>query len=306
MGYTLSTTAGPEGDPLRLVALIAVNNGLVLDAAHSAYRGSFSVALSNPDNPADRRALNSPVTMAITAAGASEVTPAPLDIADVGRWHAVSVMVPDFPGDTYRVAVSADPQDRGNAIELPVSKPTIQVIAAQTEIPGWGIGRTAVTVRARGLMSPEGYPVTLRNDHGQLDPMYVKLDAQGMATTSLRSDSAASTRLRVGDAGVLSEAATVVFEPPWLFLAAAIAGGLLGAFLRDKGRSHLWYALAIGVASAILMTLAYAVGIDWVSRVLSAPRLATAGEAVVFVLGAIAALVGVGALLPAPATNKDS
>jgi hypothetical protein len=136
--------------------------------------------------------------------------------------------------------------------------------------------------------------------------MYVKLDAQGMATTSLRSDSAASTRLRVGDAGVISESATVVFEPPWLFLAAAIAGGLLGAFLRGKGRSHLWYALAIGVASAILMTLAYAVGIDWVSRVLSAPRLATAGEAVVFVLGAIAALVGVGALLPATATNKDS
>jgi len=305
LGYVLSATAGAEASPVRLVALVADNTGLVLDAAHSAWRGGFSVALSNVDDPTDRRVLNTPITVAVTAAGASDVAPAPLDIADVGNWHAVRVTVPDFPGDTYRVAVSADPQDRGNAIDLPVSKPTIQVIAADAQIPGWGIGQTGITVRARGLISPEGYPVTLRNEHGSLDPSYVKLDAQGVATARLRSDSAGSTSVRVGDAGVVSESATVVFAPPWLFLAAAVTGGLLGAFIRGKGRRRVGYALAIGVASAILMTLAYAVGIDWVSRALPAVQLATSGEAVVFVLGAIAALIGVGALLPASGRGKS-
>lgn len=304
LGYVLNATTGAEASPVRLVALVANNTGLVLDAAHSAWRGGFSVALSNVDDPTDRRALNTPITVAITAAGASEVTPAPLEIADVGRWHAVRVSVPDFPGDSYRVAVSADPQDRGNAIELPVSRPTIQVIAADAQIPGWGIGKTTITVRARGLISPEGYPVTLRSDHGSLDPAYVKLDAQGVATANLRSDTAASATVRVGDAGVSSEPASVTFEAPWWFLAAAVAGGLLGAFIRGRGRRRVWHALAIGVASALLMTLAFAVGIDWVSRVLPTSRIATTGLAVVAVLGAIGALVGVGVLLPASGKGK--
>ena len=54
------------------------------------------------------------------------------------------------------------------------------------------------------------------------------------------------------------------------------------------------------------MTLAYAVGIDWVSRALPAAHLATSGEAVVFVLGAIAALLGVGVLLPAGGGEKGA
>ena len=306
LGYMVSATAGAQASPVRLAALVANNTGLVLDAAHSAWSGGFSVALSNLDDPADRRPLNTPITVAITAAGASDVAPAPLSIADVGQWHAVRVTVPDFPGDSYHVSVSADPQDRGNAIDLPVMKPTIEVIAANPQITGWGIGQTELTLRARGLVTPDGYPVTLRNEHGSLDPTYVKLDAQGVATARLRSDSAGSTSVSVADAGVISQPATVVFTAPWLFLVAAIAGGLLGAFIRGKGRRRAWYALAIGVASAVLMTLAYAVGIDWVSRALPSAHLATSGEAVIFVLGAIAALLGVGVLLPASGGGKDA
>ena len=299
LGYVLSTTAGAEASPVRLAALVADNTGLVLDAAHSAWRGGFSVALSNLDDPIDRRTLTTPITVAITAAGASEVSPAPLEIGDVGRWHAVRVSVPDFPGDSYHVTVSADPQDRGNAIDLPALKPTIQITASSAQIPGWGIGQTTVTLRARGMLSPEGYPVTLRSDHGALQPAYVKLDARGVASANLRSDAATSTTVRVADTDVSSEPVTVTFEPPWSFLAAAVAGGLLGAFIRGRGRRRAWHALAIGVASALLMTLAFAVGIDWVSRVLPTSNLATTGLALVAVLGAIGALVGVGVLLPA-------
>ncbi|WP_449424996.1 hypothetical protein [Rhodanobacter lindaniclasticus] len=79
----LSTTAGAQASPVRLAAIVANNTGLLLDAAHSGWYGGFSVALSNLDDPSDRRALNTPVTVAITAAGASAVTPAPLDIADL-------------------------------------------------------------------------------------------------------------------------------------------------------------------------------------------------------------------------------
>lgn len=89
----------------------------------------------------------------------------------------------------------------------------------------------------------------------------------------------------------------VAFDAPWLFLGAALAGGLAGAFVRGRGRGRWRGALAIGVVSALIMTLAYAAGIDWPAHVLNSAGIDRSGEAVVFVLGAIGALVGVSALV---------
>ena len=90
----------------------------------------------------------------------------------------------------------------------------------------------------------------------------------------------------------------VPFTAPWWFLGAATVGGLAGAFLRGRGRKHWFKALAIGVITALVMTLAYAIGIDWPERVLDAAGIPKAAEASVFVLGAIGALIGVTALVP--------
>ncbi len=294
LSYAITASAGASGGAIRLVAVIANNTGLLFNASQSVFRGEFWVALSNAEDPSDRRALAAPITVMIAAPGASEVTPKPLVIGDVGNWHTVALTVPNPNPIPYRVGVSADPQDKGDSIDLAVLRPSAQLIPASRHVIGWGIGEVSIAVRAQG--SP-GLRVLLETDHGSLSPSSLALDSQGIGTTSLRSDAAPSTVVRVGDASVTAEPVTITFDPPWLFLLAAVLGGLIGAFIRGKGRQRWSYAALIGIASAILMTLAYAVGIDWATKVLGATQLASSGEAVVFVLGAVAALVGVSALI---------
>lgn len=297
LSYELTAPSADPGAPLHLVALVAATTGLVLDTARSAFRGEFSVALSNSDDPSDTRMPQSPIAISVTAQGAS-IQPSPLTIPDVGRWHPVTLTVPVFSGSSYRIAVSAGTQDKGNAIDLAVTQPTVQLLPASLSITGWGIGETRITLRVMGLAAPQGYGVSFSHEGGYLDPAFVQLDAQGVATTALRSDTAAQAVVRVADAGLLSQPVTIQFESPWLFIAAAVFGGLAGAFLLGKGRRRWPHALAIGICAAVVMTLAYAVGIDWVSRVINAPALAKSGVALVFVLGALAALTGVKVLVP--------
>lgn len=296
LGYTFTASQGPQAQPIRLSAVAGANIGLIFDSSRGAYSGGFEVALTNADDANDQRTLESPINILVRALGAA-IQPTPVSISDVGRWHSVTVTVPN-PVSPYMVRVSATPQDKGNEIELPISALPIQLIPASTHIIGWGIGQTPIAISVRGLQTPTSLTLALQTDRGTLNPSSVTLDNHGSASTTLRSDSAASTIIRVGNAGVASPSVTVTFDSPILFLIMAIVGGLFGAFLRGKGRDRWVSAIAIGVAAAILMTLAYAVGVDWATRVTGATHLASSGEAVVFVLGAVAALVGVSALLP--------
>lgn len=185
LSYEFTAPSAEAGAPLHLVALVLATSGLILDAANAAFRGEFAVALSNSDKPSDMRAPDSPIGITVTAPGAS-IQPSPLTIPDVGRWHPVTLTVPVFSGPTYRIAVSAGTQDTGNAIDLAVTRPTVQLLPSSSSITGWGIGETHITIRVMGLSAPEGYGVTLSHDGGYLDPAFVKLDAQGVATTALR------------------------------------------------------------------------------------------------------------------------
>lgn len=96
------------------------------------------------------------------------------------------------------------------------------------------------------------------------------------------------------------------FTSPWPFIAAAVIGGLAGAFVRGRGRRHWIKALAVGAVSAVIMTLAYAIGIDWPARLLDQAGIDYAGEAAVFVLGAIGAWVGISVLLPGRTGQADA
>ena len=61
--------------------------------------------------------------------------------------------------------------------------------------------------------------------------------------------------------------------------------------------------LAIGAVTGVVMTTAYAVGIDWVLAATRWTQLASGGEAVVFVLGVLGSLVGVRALTALDTTD---
>jgi hypothetical protein len=301
LGYQVSTRTS-SGAVVKLDAWAREGSGLSLDGSKSAYVGDFFVALVNSQQPVDHSPLAPALSVAITAIGAQAVSPEPFTIDALGKWTKASIVVRSVPGERYAVSVSADPNGKGDSLELSVTRPLISLSARSPSIVGWGIGQSTIDVRVSGMLNPDGQQVLLTGTGGvTLEP--VTLNAVGSGSTQLRSTRAAMSQIQAIQPEGQSNTLSVSFTPPWLFLAMAFLGGLAGAFLRGRGRQRWLMALAIGALSAIVMTLAYAVGVDWPSRLPGLGGLAGSGEAVVFVLGAIAALVGVSALVKPASTT---
>lgn len=295
------TTTKSDRTPVRLTAFAVGRTGLNFDVAQNTYRGTFAVALQNLDDRLDRGVLQDSVIVAVNAPGATGFKPTPIKLARLSEWNDVEVLVTDPREKKYLVSVSAGPDDPGRSLELDVSRPRAALRAASTNILGWGLGTTRLTVASRAYA---GGLVHLSADGGSLDPGSIQLDSTGNGATVLRSDASPGANVAVDPLQWEAEPLVITFRAPYFFLAAAVLGGLLGAFLRGKGRQNWAKALAIGVATAILMTVGQAVGfISWIGTALGSNTLATSGEAVVFFLGAIAALLGVSALIPA-VSNK--
>lgn len=280
--------------PLRSKLYLLDSAGLVYSGAARAFRGQVAVAFVNADKEDDQSPLPQAVSTLVRALGAT-VTPQPLEVTHFGRWYPVRIEVRS-PVAPYTVNVTAHPGDPGASATLSVVPPSLTLTAMPRRIVGFGIGKARIDVSGAGLDTPQGTPVDLSVPTGDLSPSHVQLDASGYASASLRS--AGTGQVTIAAASPFTGETTVTFSSPVFFLLAAVLGGLAGAFLRKRGRRRWGQALAVGAVTAVVMTLAYAVGIDWVARVPGAEGLAQNGEAMVFVLGAISALSGVSLMLP--------
>ena len=304
--FQVTAQNATTSQPVKLDAWARDSTGLSLDGARGVYAGNFHVALTKASDPSDHSTLASPVVIAITALGATSIEPRPIEITMLAQWHEVSIVVPNIEGETYNIAVSADPNREGDPVKLSVIHPVIRLLSTPSSIIGWGIGESTINVAARRMRRTEGFRVPLTSIHGSLGSGTVILDAAGHGAVRLRSSRDSATTIEVQSAGLISEPLEVPFDAPWFFLGLAVAGGLIGAFLHGRGRQHWVRASAIGVSTAVVMTLTYAVGIDWPARVLKNADIALAGEAVVFVLGVIGALVGVSLLVPGSDSKKPT
>ena len=292
-----------DQSPVRLTAFVARGPASCPMRRAAAIRACLPSRCKNLDAQEDRSALANPVIIAVNAPGAREFKPRPVEIRRLSEWTDVEVLVPDPREGTFKVSVSAGPGDAGSSVQLQVTRPRYALSTAATSILGWGLGTTRITVSTRGMTLPPEFTVPLTVEGGgALDPAEVKLGTGGIGVTTLRSDAFPQAMVKLADPEADAKSVTVVFRAPILFFAAAIAGGLLGAFLRGKGRKKWPRALAIGIASAVLMTVGQAVRLTaWIATALGENTLATSGEAVVFFLGAIAALIGVSTLIPGTA-----
>lgn len=298
LGFEIKAFEAGTNRLLDTTAWARDSTGLGVQGSTGHYVGLFNVALTLKSDPGDRSVLAAPVNVAVTALGAT-IDPRPVAISQLGQWFDVSIAVPDVDSDTYEISVSADPTSRGDPVPLAVMRPEARLWSTPDSVIGWGIGEATVFVEARGLKEANGLPVSLRVSNGSLGADRVTLDASGQAQVTLRSSRAPAATVEIMSTPLRGGAPLVVpFTEPWWFLGAAVLGGLAGAFLRGRGRAHWVKALAIGIVTAVVMCLAYAVGVDWPARVLATAGIPKAVEAAVFVLGAVGALVGVSALLP--------
>lgn len=285
--------AGAE-QPVRVSWYVADSSGLEYSGARQAYVGKVSVACLNADDPQDQSALPVAFSPLVTALGA-DVAPPVLEVTHFGRWYPMQLVV-RRPQAPYNVGVTLNPGTPGASTTLAFAAPRLEVSVTPQPLVGFGITKARVSVRGVGLRDPKDTPLLLSVPGADLDDDQLTLDENGFASTELRVPGLADVSVKAGDP--FEGEATIRVASPLPFLAAAVLGGLAGAFLRKRGRRRWGRALAVGAVTAVVMTMACFVGINWVDELPGAANLARSGMAVVFVLGAVSALGSVSWLLP--------
>jgi len=277
--------------PVDFEAVIMIVRGLRFQQTQQRFDGELAVALTNKAKPADRSVLSEPVKLFVNA-DADEVSPSELIVSRLADPIRVRIGVRN-PAAPFKI-VARTLLDEGDAIEMPISKPTITLEPVRSTIEGWGLGRTLVQVQASGLDNPEKFTVTLNTTQGDLSPTPVTLQNDGRGAAELRSEGMGAAVIRASGAPFQDATVTVNFKAPWIFILAALVGALLGWYVRTRGRSKSVRSALTALASALILLAAYMIGIRWLEVV---PQ-AQVGEALAFVVGAIGAYVGLKVLMP--------
>jgi hypothetical protein len=281
--------------------------GLLFDGDRQAFVGEIGVVLVNDSDPLDQSTLSPPVALLVSAPGAMDIEPGQVELNRFLQWKQVSLWVPQVEGDSFPVEITAGRVADQPQLNLAVHRPQVLLSPASRQIVGWGIGSTPVQVHITGMENPEGYVLGLSISAGEgwLDQSTVRIDAQGQGRVDIHSGMGSGVTLTVANPLFQAKALDITYRAPWSFLLAALTGGVVGAFLRQRGRAFTARALLIGAASGLVMTLAYAVGMNWLRLIGWDLALDKTGPAVVFVLGAVGSLAGVQVLVPKQETSAE-
>jgi hypothetical protein len=294
---------GPKGGVLNLAAVVEVaGGGFRLRRDAGGYEGQIFVGIEDKDNPAGRPLLGRKVQFLVTA-DADSVKPDTLEIGHANLPYKPVVIETTRPGDAVTVRIRPDFDQKAFEIALKITRPQLTIAAMPPSVQGLGLETTDLRVSVVGAVVPEGVPVSVTADGGRLSSTDPVLSAGGTATTSLRSVGLGKATVRASHP--FFEPSTpeeVTFLFPWAFAIAVTLGGAIGGVLRygipkrRKGkrvdvRPLLWHGV-FGVLTGLVVAAAYAVGIN----LLNVEPSATAGEALVFVLAALGALISTGRL----------
>jgi hypothetical protein len=235
----------------------------------------------------------------VISAPVEHVEPDALSLAETAVWKRV-VLRTAHPPETAAARVYSSVDSDGLALDIGIDRPSLSVAIDRPSIQGLGLETAEVTVSASGLPDPKEQEVELSvTRRGGLEDVIVSLNAQGFATTKLRSIRIGPTEVRARSP-LLGEAlsAPIEFEPPWAFAIAALVGGGAGAWLkrltgarRAKPGRVVGAALISGVGGSVLC----ASGINLLQLELPA----VGGEALVAGLALLFALAGLRAPKPA-------
>lgn len=282
-----------QGAAFELQPLVEVDGGGMRPQSGGGFLGRIFAAVHDAKRPGESRPLSPPIEILVTAE-VDDVEPRHISLDRTNRFTQVDLRAAS-PGDLVHVRLvpSFDPQ--GTEIEMPVLRGRLQLTVSPRRIQGLGLETARVQVLATGLPSAEGVAVALSSDRGSLDASELTLSATGVATTTIRSVTTGVATVRAEAAGLAPAEAEVRFVFPWLFLAAAILGGVVGSLIRwarteTAGRRKLWIELLVlGVLVGLVVASAYSIGINLIGF----EPAAHAGEAVVFVLSALGAYFGI-------------
>jgi hypothetical protein len=258
--------------------------GLSFSPETLAFQCTLHIGLYDRRHPGDAGPLPHPVEFLITAD--IEHNPSSIILDHLNLPYAQVSLSTRTPVEPVLVRIrpnfSSDPQ----IIELSVDRPVLKLEVSPSSISGFGLEAADITILGKDLPLEPGISLTLTTNRGKIEPINIKTNEDGIATSNLRSISLGSAQVRVDSPRFISIEREVRFRFPWLFLVAAILGGLIGS-IPKMGKFRL-KKVTIGIALGILGGVGYAVGVN----VLGFEPSVTIGEAVTFFISGICAYVG--------------
>ncbi|NHN36234.1 TIGR04086 family membrane protein [Pseudomaricurvus alcaniphilus] len=281
--------------------IVRVLNALQYDEGKRQFSARLSIGVVDESEPRLRRPLAAPFMIDVASDSLRSISPQSMQFDRSALFKTVDVFdnAPTEPA-SVRILLAGD-DATGSEVELPVRRPSLQLSLNPTRILGMGLETTQLTVNAVGLREPEGMTISLGTDHGRFQQPILVLNAQGFATTTLRSAGLGQASIEAGGSPFTTTSANVTFALPWTFLLAVILGGFIGALATRGGRAHWLNSTVTGVATGMIAAVLYAVGVN----VVGFEPVAQVGEAVTFAIAALGAVLGPGIFGKSARSRRD-
>ncbi|MBT1710718.1 hypothetical protein KK062_20930 [Fulvivirgaceae bacterium PWU5] len=205
----------------------ASNVPLEFNAEKDVFTGAISFLLV--DESGDAAALDKPIPLQITSNTIRTITPKSLELSHLFLpLSDVELMERDVQ-DSALVKLVTNFNPNGYDVFVPV-KPALQLSIERKSMQGLGIQEVPVTIRYIGSNSGKSRKVILQAERGTITPSAIEVKYNEPVTVMLRSEGIGDVTISVEDNTQRSEI-TVAYTFPWVFLVAALGGGLFGALL---------------------------------------------------------------------------
>jgi hypothetical protein len=293
LGKELLLESPDNGERMRSRVYVRDATGLQYSGTQHRFEGQIGVKFVNAKQADDRSRMARPVSVLVKAVGSitEEIT---VSVEELGHWYPVKLVIVN-PSSPYHVSVLEDPNSPGDDVTVTVITPRLVLAPLAHRIFGYGLGKVTVNIDAIDILDAPNTHVSLDSALGQLESSSVILDKEGRGIVTLRSAGTGITQVRALEPFV-AKPVEIKFASPVSFLFFAAAGGVTGAFLLRKSKQRWSKVLVKGAITAVVMVIAYAVGLNWVVRTTGWTNLADSGEAVIFILGVLGSFVGIAPL----------
>jgi hypothetical protein len=267
----------------------------------NGFLGSFFFALQDTVRPGESRPVDPAIPFELV--GDADVAPAQVRIAHTNLpLQRVDVLALDAV-DSVRVHVVPGSELGGHDLWIPV-QPSLTVSIEPRRIQGWGIQTGKVVARVVGTSRVEPIVASATAARSTLDSTRFRIDESGAGEIRFRTSGVGRDTIDVFVAGIGRVTTTVEVVLPWVFLLAAVLGGVFGgvgaAAQTRKGRRKVrWLEHALkGAFAGVLAAVAwYALGISLLRVEVGVDRF---NELAVFGFAALAAYFGIPKPKPDP------
>jgi len=278
---------------MRALALRPYVEGEPLEFTGAAFRGTVSLALVDTLQPDRADSLATPIWFHVST-DAGEVNPADVAVRHTSLPPYPTVITAASPGDSVRVLVQPALTLSPVATWLAVRRTLVQIVPATARIMGFGLATTELHVSLPAEVGGNRRDVVLSARHGVPQPSVLQLAGGESGVSVIRSTGVGRDTVIVTSGPLRSEPLELVYAWPVLFLVASLLGGIFGSLMdaaavRRRGTSASRRAYVVsGLAAGMFVAVATVIGLN----VTGVDLPATSGEAVVFVVAALGAVLG--------------